>query len=169
MHQPTIYATKQAIIQQHEYGNLKFYIDLHGHVNKYSTFIYGNALKGFDQVSNILFAKLLSMNSLHFDFASCNFTESNMKVKDKIDGTSREGCSRVAIYQETGLVNCYTIEASFMGAKRMNNLSAKFVKEKNVIEHEALITNPHSKLYEGKGGSYTPEIYGDMGRVSFLF
>ena len=108
------------------------------------------------------------MNSLHFDFISCNFTESNMKVKDKIDGSSREGCSRVSIYQETGLVNCYTIEASFQGAKRTNAIPPKLIKEKKVIEQEVPITNPHSKIYEGKGGAYTPEIYGDLGRVIIM-
>lgn len=136
-------------------------------MNKYSTFIYGNALKGTEQMYNILFAKLLSLNSLHFDFIGCNFAESNMTVKDKIDGASREGSSRVAIYQETKLINCYTIEASFYGAKRMNAIPAKFIKDKKLIEQEMPITNPFSKIYKGRNGAYNPEIYGDIGRVFF--
>ncbi len=152
-------------MQQHEAGRLRFYIDLHGHVNKSGIFLYGNALKGGEQVNNVLFARLLSMNSLHFDLPSCSFAESNMKIKDKIDGSSREGCSRVAVYRETGLANCYTIEASFQGTRRMNTLSSKLIRDKKLIEQEIPLTNPHSKIYEGKGGAYTPEIYGDMGRV----
>jgi hypothetical protein len=152
-------------MQQHKSGGLKFYIDLHGHVNKLGTFIYGNALQGSPQVENLLFARLLSLNSLHFDYPSCNFTEANMVTKDRFDGASREGCSRVAIYQETGLINCYTIEASYQGSKRLNALPGKFIRAKKVVEPETPTTNPHSKLYEGKDGAYTPEIFADMGRV----
>jgi hypothetical protein len=39
-----------------------------------------NALKDNAQVENILFAKLLSVN---FEFSECNFTEANMKAKDR--------------------------------------------------------------------------------------
>ena len=156
----------RSILQQHANNVLKFYIDLHGHVSKYSTFIYGNALKGIEQLDNMLFPKLISLNSLHFDFGSCNFNESNMTIRDKIDGSSREGSSRVAIYHETNLVNCYTLEASFYGAKRMNSLSQKLIKNENSIEYETDITNPMSKIYKGRNGAYTPEIYGDIGRVT---
>ena len=43
--QPSIYGAKQAALQQHKEGKLKFYIDLHGHVNKYGIFAFGNNLK----------------------------------------------------------------------------------------------------------------------------
>ena len=168
MYQPTIYASKQAILQLHELSLLKFYFDLHGHSNKLGTFIYGNALKGMDQLLNMLFPKILSLNTLHFDFNSCNFSESYMKLKDRIDGSSREGSSRVAIYNATNLPNCYTIEASFYGDKHSNIIPAKLIKETNLIERETPFTNPFSKLYIGKNGAYTPEIYADIGRVSFF-
>lgn len=152
-------------MQQHECGSLKVFIDLHGHVNKMGTFLYGNALKGVAQIENVLFAKLISLNSLNFDFADCNFTESNMVVKDRIDGLSREGSSRVAMYKATSLPNCYTIEASFQGSKKLNFLSCKFNKTKKGIESELPVTNPYSKLYEGKPAVYVPEILEDMGRT----
>ena len=144
------------------------YIDLHGHVNHMGTFIYGNSLKDGPQVENILFARLLSMNSLNFNFGDCSFAEGNMDIKDWIDGLSREGCSRVAIYKETHLPNCYTIEASFHGSKKLNNLAPKFNKMKKCIEPEHIMTNPHSKLYGDKPAIYNPEIYEDMGRVSSM-
>jgi len=140
-------------------------IDLHGHVNKMGTFLYGNALKGMQQIENMLFAKLLTLNSVNFDFADCNFTESNMVVKDRIDGMSREGSSRVAIYKETSIPNCYTIETSFQGSKKANFLAPKFNKLKKAIESELPITNPNSKIYDGKPAVYNPEIWEDMGRA----
>lgn len=141
------------------------FIDLHGHINKMSTFLYGNALKEPAQIENMLFAKLLSMNSLNFDYVDSSFAKENMVVKDWGDGLSREGSSRVAIYKATSLVNCYTIEASFHGSKKLNNLAPKYNKIKKSIEPEHTLTNPHSKYYSNKPAVYTPEIYEDMGRV----
>jgi len=51
------------------------------------------------QVNNLLFPKLISMNSAHFDFNGCNFTERNMYLKDKRDGMSKEGSGRVAMFK----------------------------------------------------------------------
>jgi len=144
------------------------FIDLHGHVNKIGTFLYGNSIKGLPQVENVLFAKLLSLNSLNFDFDGCDFKESNMVVKDHIDGLSREGSSRVAIYKETLLPSCYTIEASFHGSRKLNALPAKYNKLRKINEVEQAITNSHSKIYEGKPAIYTPEIYEDIGRVCII-
>lgn len=140
------------------------FIDLHGHVNKIGTFLYGNSIKGLPQVENVLFAKLLSLNSLNFDFDACNFKETIMTIKDN-DGLSREGSSRVAIYKETQLPNCYTIEASFHGSKKLNALPIKYNKLRKMNEGEQLLTNGHSRAYEGKPAIYTPEIFEDMGRV----
>lgn len=138
---------------------------MHGHINKLGTFLYGNALKGLPQIENMLFAKLMSLNSLNFDYADCSFSQENMEIKDKIDGLSREGCSRVAIYKETLLPNCYTIEASFQGSKKLNILPPKLNILKKSLETELPITSGYSKVYDGKPAIYTPEIFEDMGRV----
>ncbi len=127
--------------------------------------MFGNALKGPAQIENVLLAKLLSMNSLNLAFADCNFAESNMTAKDPLDGLTREGSCRVAVYKETGLPNCYTLEASFHGSKRLNFLAPKLNKEKMAVEPEQPLTSPYSKIYDGQPAVYTPELYGDMGRV----
>ena len=44
-----------------------------------------------------LFAKLVSMNCLNFDYVECNFNEKLMNCVDKKDGLSREGSGRVNI------------------------------------------------------------------------
>lgn len=57
------------------------------------------------QVENMLYPKLISMNTAHFDFTGCNFTEKNMYTKDKRDGMSKEGSGRVAIYKSIGIIH----------------------------------------------------------------
>lgn len=62
----------------------------------------------FIQVDNMLFPKLISMNTAHFDFTGCNFSERNMYAKDKRDGMSKEGSGRVAIHKAIGIIHRYT-------------------------------------------------------------
>lgn len=52
-----------------------------------------------------MFPKLISMNTAHFDFTGCNFSERNMYTKDKRDGMSKEGSGRVAIYKALGIIH----------------------------------------------------------------
>jgi len=63
--------------------------------------MFGNHLEGEEQLKNMLLPRLISMNSLNFDFVECSFSEKMMNVKDKKDGLSREGSGRVAIYKST--------------------------------------------------------------------
>ena len=44
--------------------------------------------------------KLMSMNSVNFDFKACNFQDEKLNIKDKC-GTSREGSGRAAIFRAT--------------------------------------------------------------------
>ena len=90
--------------------------------------MFGNSLKGEDQLKNMLLPKLVSMNSLNFDFMECCFSDKMMKVKDKKDGLSREGAGRVGIMLATdGLPNCYTLECNYASGKRINHLFPKTV------------------------------------------
>lgn len=87
-----------------------FCLDLHAHVNKQGSFIYGNSITNLkDQTQVCLFPKILSFNCEYFDYESCNFSEKNMSSKDKADELSKEGAARVAIYKDTGLVECWTL------------------------------------------------------------
>jgi len=73
------------------------YMDLHAHSSNLGTFIFGNHHPTVDQVESMLYSKLVSMNSVSFDYSECGFHEKLMYLKDKRDGTSREGSGRVAI------------------------------------------------------------------------
>lgn len=138
------------------------FIDFHGHVNRFGTFLYGNSIKGPQQVDNVLFAKLLAINSLNFEFDGCNFKEANMVAKDGLDRLSREGSSRVAIHKETQLPNCYTIEASFQGSKKLHDA-------RKIVDPEDQLTNAQSKVYDGKAAAYSPIVYEDIGRVLICY
>ena len=71
--QPSIYAVKKTIEQQHELGKLKVYIDFHAHAGRRGCFMFGNRLYGQQQVDNVLLPKLISLNSPNFDFEACDF------------------------------------------------------------------------------------------------
>jgi hypothetical protein len=125
--------------------------------------VFGNSLRGREQVENLLFAKLIAMNSINFDYGECGFAEGNMTIKDKRDGLSREGSGRVAIYKETGLINCYTLECNYHGSKRINYIPQRIDTRTQKVAAETPITDARSKLYEGKA-VFSLEHLADIGR-----
>ena len=89
-------------------GGVDVYIDLHAHATKRGCFFYGNFLEDEQQqVENMLYPRLVALNTPHLDFEHCLFSEKNMYTSDKRDGTSKEGSGRVALYKATGLVHWY--------------------------------------------------------------
>lgn len=62
--------------------NLFLYIDLHGHASKNGVFMFGNHLPHpMQAVECMLLPRLMSLNSHHFHFDACNFSERNMYHK----------------------------------------------------------------------------------------
>ena len=130
--------------------------------------MFGNHLTGENQLKNMLLPKLVSYNSLNFDFIECSFSEKMMNCKDKKDGLSREGSGRVAMYKATGNPLCYTLECNYASGRRINHISAKLNKATGEVEPESPITDIHSKMYTGtetKAPPYTIEIFEDVGRA----
>jgi len=153
------------MLQQHKEEALKLYVDFHTHATKRGSFLYGNSLSGTEQVENLIFAKLVSLNSINFDFAECNFAERIMTIKDKRDGLSREGSSRVSLYKETGLVNCYTFECNYHNAKRLNYIPRRIDTRTNKLVPETPITDVRSEIYAGKEPpAYNVELFKDIGK-----
>ncbi|NXE85339.1 CBPC5 protein, partial [Cochlearius cochlearius] len=107
-------------------SGLAYYVDLHGHGGGGGCFMYGNSFSDENegggagdrrgggvtrvplcasQVENMRGGELISLNSPHFDFTGCNFSEKNMYAKDKRDGQSGGGSGRVAIYKALGIIH----------------------------------------------------------------
>lgn len=99
-----------AIIVTKQSG-IAFYVDLHAHANKRGCFLYGNYFKKeLEQAENMLFPKVVSLNSPHLDFDHCVFSEKNMYSTDRRDGLSKEGSGRVALYKATGIIHRFVRE-----------------------------------------------------------
>ncbi|XP_045045187.2 cytosolic carboxypeptidase-like protein 5 isoform X1 [Desmodus rotundus] len=104
-------------------SGVAYYVDLHGHASKRGCFMYGNSFSDEStQVENMLYPKLISLNSAHFDFQGCNFSEKNMYARDRRDGQSKEGSGRVAIYKASGIIHSYTLECNYNTGRSVNSI-----------------------------------------------
>lgn len=121
--QPTIYAAKKIIMQLHEQDKLFIYIDLHAHASKKGCFCFGNTMDFHSQVEALVFPKLLSMNSALFEYEACDFSEMNIRVNEKDNIADKMGAGRVAIYKQTGLIRCYTLECNYNSGTIRNVLT----------------------------------------------
>uniref|UniRef100_A0A8D8RLD4 Cytosolic carboxypeptidase-like protein 5 n=1 Tax=Cacopsylla melanoneura TaxID=428564 RepID=A0A8D8RLD4_9HEMI len=104
-----------------ETSGLFLYMDFHGHASKKGIFMYGNHFQStMDRVECMLLPKIMSINSPHFHFHACNFTERIMYLRDRRDGLSREGSGRVAVTKNTGLIRSYTLECNYNTGRVVN-------------------------------------------------
>ena len=124
--QGPIFAAKKLIDHYAETNKLAMYIDLHAHASKRGCFIYGNVMDSLeDQVQNMLFCRLVAMNTPHFDYEGCLFSREHMTRIDPGDagkGLTAEGSSRVATYLSHGLVHSYTLECNYNTSKVGNEV-----------------------------------------------
>ncbi|XP_042325763.1 cytosolic carboxypeptidase-like protein 5 isoform X5 [Sceloporus undulatus] len=137
-------------------SGLAYYVDLHGHASKRGCFMYGNNISDENhQVENMLFPKLISLNSAHFDFSGCNFSEKNMYAKDKRDGQSKEGSGRVAIFKASGIIHSYTLECNYNTGRSVNTVPA-------ACHDNGRATPPPLPTFPSK---YTMELFEQVGRA----
>ncbi|XP_035473550.2 cytosolic carboxypeptidase-like protein 5 isoform X2 [Scophthalmus maximus] len=146
---------EQEVVPARE-GGVAYYVDLHGHASKRGCFMYGNNLPDeSQQVENMLYPRLIAVNSAHFDFLGCNFSEKNMYARDKRDGQSKEGSGRVAIHKAIGLLHSYTLECNYNTGKTMNTIPP-------ACHDNGRATPPPPPSFPPK---YTPEIFEQVGRA----
>ncbi|KAM9778172.1 cytosolic carboxypeptidase-like protein 5 isoform 4-T5 [Syngnathus typhle] len=139
----------------HKEGGVAYYVDLHGHASKRGCFMYGNNLPTENQqVENMLYPRLIALNSPHFDFQGCNFSEKNMYARDKRDGQSKEGSGRVAVHKAIGILHSYTLECNYNTGKTLNAIPP-------ACHDNGRATPPLIPSFPLK---YTPEIFEQVGR-----
>ncbi|KAM6954173.1 cytosolic carboxypeptidase-like protein 5 [Aplochiton taeniatus] len=137
-------------------GGVAYYVDLHGHASKRGCFMYGNNLsEESQQVENMLYPRLIAVNSAHFDFLGCNFSEKNMYARDKRDGQSKEGSGRVAVHKAIGLLHSYTLECNYNTGRTVNTIPP-------ACHDNGRATPPPPPAFPPK---YTPEIFEQVGRA----
>eukprot|EP00437_Effrenium_voratum_P026684 CAMPEP_0181402510 /NCGR_PEP_ID=MMETSP1110-20121109/3212_1 /TAXON_ID=174948 /ORGANISM="Symbiodinium sp., Strain CCMP421" /LENGTH=751 /DNA_ID=CAMNT_0023524731 /DNA_START=33 /DNA_END=2288 /DNA_ORIENTATION=+ len=101
---PTIFFTKSMFRHLFDDRDVVLYVDIHGHSRKKNVFMYGNSKN--NGLREKIFPGLLCRSSDCFSFDDCCF-----KIQK-----SKESTARVVAYRELGVVNSYTLEASFCGA-----------------------------------------------------
>lgn len=89
----------------------------------------------------LLLPKLISLNSINFDYAMCDCSKGSMTAKDKRDKLSKEGAGRVNIFKECGIKHCYTIEANYHCGRRLNYLSEKINVDTGEVIPETTVTD----------------------------
>ncbi|KPJ02920.1 Cytosolic carboxypeptidase-like protein 5 [Papilio xuthus] len=146
-------------------SGLFLYIDLHGHASKKGIFMYGNHFEDVERsVECMLLPRIMSLNNLHFHFASCNFTERNMYLKDRRDGMSREGSGRVAVLKATGLVRSYTLECNYNTGRLVNVLPPP-LRDRAPPSATPLAPPPATPhTHAPQPPKYTPHIFEEVGR-----
>jgi len=100
----TIFHTKQLLKSFQEERDVAMFVDFHGHSMKKNIFMYGCC--GRPQAKEKVFPKLVESCSEIFSFKGCDFGIQKAK----------EATGRVVVYRELGILNSFTLEASFCGA-----------------------------------------------------
>ncbi|KAK4471559.1 hypothetical protein MN116_004976 [Schistosoma mekongi] len=103
---PTIWHTKQMIVNIMKEYEVVVYCDLHGHSRKQQMFIYGCKNQTPEkQYCSRIFPAMLGKNIPElFNFDKCKFAVQKEK----------EGTGRIVMWRE-GITNSYTLEATFCG------------------------------------------------------
>ena len=109
------------------------------------------------QIENVLYARLVALNTPHLDFDSCNFTAHNMKAKDKRDGLSKEGSGRVVMFKQTGLVHSYVLECNYNTGRTVNTIPNAATDDPRC--------SPGRHADKKGPPKYTPEIYANVGQA----
>ncbi|CAH1259091.1 AGBL2 [Branchiostoma lanceolatum] len=107
---PSVWHTKMMVRRLCEEREVIVYCDLHGHSRKQNVFIYGceNRYDPEKRLKERVFPLMMQKNAGEkFSYNGCKF-----KVQKSKDGTGR------IVMWHTGIMNAYTMEATFAGSTR---------------------------------------------------
>lgn len=109
---PTVFYTKKLLQEFINERRVKLYCDFHGHTKKQNVFMYGCAESTNDVAEKrrnlcVKAFPVLMQNNKFFSFKDCHFAIHSSKIST----------ARVVAYRELRILNSYTVEASFFGAK----------------------------------------------------
>lgn len=126
-------------------------MDFHAHSTKRGCFIYGNQMGNNDEEAEAkLFPKLMSLNSVNFDFRSSSFNDTKNNTLDW-QNEGRSASSRAAISKLSKGTNplVYTLEANYARGKNINHLRPRFdIKKGCTVPNEnPYIQDTSSELY----------------------
>lgn len=112
--------------------------------------MFGNSIE--DEKKNIealLLPKLMSLNSVNFDFIESSFNDENNNLDDG-KGNSRDGSGRAVIYKETQLPFCFTLECNYATGVRLNTLKPRYDVESKmkILKEESVISDSSSSFYK---------------------
>ena len=90
------------------------------HAGKLGAFLFGNALDGARQIENMLYPRLVALNTQHLSVKGSSFSEKGMFSSDPRDKLSKEGSGRVGVFLTTDCCHCYTLEVNYHTGKTVN-------------------------------------------------
>jgi hypothetical protein len=156
------------VAELHAMERLFAVLDCHMHANKKGFFFFGNNLPDpVEMTQNLLFARLVALNSPYFSVASCDFSEKSMQVKDLRDGLSKDGCSRVAFYNQTKLVHVYTIEGHYNTFKELHPV-AGLARRPEDLQKQCIDPFPAGFTNVDTPHRFTPEIAASVGQAAVV-
>ncbi|EFJ49798.1 hypothetical protein VOLCADRAFT_59220 [Volvox carteri f. nagariensis] len=169
---PVVHATKQYLKQLLDEREVVMFCDLHGHSRKRGVFMYGcekkmprdqnPAFPGWPQPGSLggqtfqekLLPLLIQYNAPDlFSYQDCSF-----KVQK-----SKSGTSRVVGFRELGLVNSFTVEASFAGP-----ISGRWARQHFTTSH---LEQQGAALMTALLDYWDPDAYGLgelLGQLDFM-
>ena len=165
--QTPIYAAKKCIDYYSAQKKLSLYLDLHAHASKRGCFIYGNVMDSIDdQVQNMLYCRLIALNTPNFDYEGCLFSREHMQRIDPGDrgaNLTAEGSGRVATYLQQNIVHSYTLECNYNCSKSGNEVPP--------VDSPGLDTGGHPSNQQAASSfttypdKFTPSIWASVGRA----
>lgn len=152
-----VWAAKQILMHWADQGRLLFYIDLHAHATKRGCFFLANKLSGMGQAWNTGFARLLQVNSPHFDLDGSDFSEAK-PGQQGADGLGKDGSGRVSIYQSCKLCHAYTLECNYHAGRFTKPISA-------AAGLPTCYESPNTMIRTDAIVAYTPGIWAQVGEA----